>query len=74
MRTIEAQADLTAEGWLTARVATDLPPGKHQVVNVIDESAPSPPPRQPLKFAAHPVGLLSDDFTFRREDIYDDDL
>jgi hypothetical protein len=74
MRTIETQADLTAEGWLTARVATDLPPGKHQVVIVIDESTPSTQPRQPLTFSAHPVGLLSDDFTFRREDIYDDDL
>lgn len=74
MRTIETQAELTAEGVLTARVATDIPPGKHQVVIVIDENGQDRRQAQPLRFAAHPVGLISDSFTFRREDIYDDDL
>jgi hypothetical protein len=28
--------------------------------------------RPPLRFSAYPVGLLSDAFTFRREDLYGD--
>lgn len=30
--------------------------------------------REPLRFSAYPVGLIADDFTFRREDLYDDDI
>ena len=74
MRTIETQAEITSGGILTARVATDLAPGQHQVVIVIDDEKRVASPRQPLRFAAHPVGLVSDDFTFRREDLYGDDL
>lgn len=28
--------------------------------------------REPLRFSAYPVGLVAEDFTFRREDLYDD--
>lgn len=31
------------------------------------------PAREPLRFSAYPVGLICDDFTFRREDLYDDE-
>jgi len=31
-------------------------------------------PKEPLRFSAYEVGLISDDFTFRREDLYDDDI
>lgn len=31
-----------------------------------------PPNREPLRFSAYQVGLIADDFTFRREDLYDD--
>ena len=74
MRAIETQAEITSGGVLTARVATDVEPGQHRVVIVIDDKALAASPRQPLQFAAHPVGLVSDDFTFRREDLYDDKL
>lgn len=30
--------------------------------------------REPLRFSAYRIGLISDDFTFRREDIYDDSI
>lgn len=30
--------------------------------------------REPLRFSAYPVGLVAEDFTFRREDLYDDDI
>ena len=74
MRTIETQAEITSGGVLTARVAADVEPGQHRVVIVIDDHPLAVSPRQPLQFAAHQVGLVSDDFTFRREDLYDDNL
>ncbi|MGH9938232.1 MAG: hypothetical protein ACREAM_18470, partial [Blastocatellia bacterium] len=30
--------------------------------------------REPLRFSAYQVGVISDDFTFRREDLYDDSI
>lgn len=35
---------------------------------------PQPGQKEPLRFSAYEVGLISDDFTFRREDLYDDDI
>lgn len=72
MRTIETQATLTPDGTLTARVPADIPPGEHQVVIVIDAQQVPPTEQEPLRFSAYPVGLVSDDITFRREDLYDD--
>lgn len=76
MRTIETQAEVSADGFLTAHILTDLPPGKRQVVIVIEESKgesdQSNRDRTPLRLGIHPVGLTSESFTFRREDIYDD--
>ena len=36
MRTIEATATVSPDGTLTVRVSTDVPPGEHRVVLVID--------------------------------------
>lgn len=38
------------------------------------ESAPVTVNPEPLRFSAYPVGLISDDFTFRREDLYGDTI
>ncbi len=40
----------------------------------IGETKEHSPMRVPLNFSAYPVGLIADDFTFRREDIYDDGI
>jgi hypothetical protein len=97
MRSIETLATLSADGTLTAKISTDIPPGDHQVIIVIDERSPlrihgfvadeiskrgrieendhhQVEVREPLRFSAYQVGLISDDFTFRREDLYDDDI
>ena len=72
MKTIETNATVTQDGKLTVPVPHDIPPGKHQVVVVIDEGQVAKEKRLPLKFSAYPVGLFSESFTFRREDLYDD--
>ncbi|MSS69911.1 MAG: hypothetical protein EXS64_00325 [Candidatus Latescibacteria bacterium] len=72
MRTVETTATVMADGTLTAQVPPDIPPGEHQVVLVIDEKSLTKKERLSLKFSAYPVGLISEDSTFRREDLYDD--
>lgn len=97
MRSIETLATLSADGTLTAKIPTDIPPGDHQVIIVIDERSAlridrfaadeisgrerieendhhQVEVREPLRFSAYQVGLISDDFTFRREDLYDDGI
>ncbi len=102
MRSIETLATLSSDGTLTAKITTDIPPGYHRVIIVIDERsalhdrlrsdrfiAPEISEderlekesdyhkvgvREPLHFSAYQVGPISDDFTFRREDLYDDDI
>lgn len=58
-----------ANGVLIMQLPPDVSPGEHQVVLVIDEPAIQTSDRLPLKFSAYPVGLASEDFTARREDL-----
>jgi len=73
MRTIEMTATITADGTLTLQVPSDIRPGDHQAVLVIDEQPMTREKRLPLKFSAYAVGLVSEGMTLRREDIYGDD-
>ena len=72
MRTVETVVSVMAGGTLTLQVPVDIPPGEHQAVLVIDEHPIPQKKRPPLKFSAYPVGLVSENFTFRREDLYGD--
>ena len=75
MRTIRTTATVTEEGTITVSVPPDIPAGKHQVVVVIEESLTETngdQQRAALDLTAYPVGLVSDDFTFHREDLYGD--
>ena len=72
MKTIETTALVTPEGTLTLQVPEDIPPGEHRIVVVIDERPISMKKQPPLKFSAYPVGLVAEDMTFRREDLYGD--
>jgi hypothetical protein len=75
MRTITVMATVTEDGTIIVPVPPDIPVGKHEVVVVIDEHPAEngiDQPRASLDLSAHPVGLLSADFTFRREDLYHD--
>jgi len=72
MKTIETTVLVTPEGTLTLQVPEDIPPGEHRIVVVIDEQPISKKQQPPLKFSAYPVGLVAEDMTFRREDLYGD--
>jgi hypothetical protein len=73
MKTIEVTVTITPDGKLTAPAPPDILPGEHRAVVVIEEKLVAKKERQPLKFSAYPVGLVSETMTFRREDIYGDD-
>jgi hypothetical protein len=73
MKAITTIATVTTDGKITLQLPSDIPPGEHQVVVVIDEKPLVEKPetkekRTPLKFSAYPVGLISETVTFRRED------
>jgi hypothetical protein len=70
MKTIETTATITPEGIVTVQVPPDILPGEYRVLLVIDEQPIVREKRPPLKFSAYPVGLVSEEMTFRREDIY----
>ncbi|WP_066381258.1 MULTISPECIES: hypothetical protein [unclassified Anabaena] len=78
MKSIETIATVSKDGKMTAQLPIDIAEGEHQVVIVIDEqslteTAENKPKRPPLKFSAYPVGLVSENLTFRREDLYGND-
>jgi hypothetical protein len=75
MRSLVVTAVVTPEHTVTVTVPSDIPPGPHQAVLVIEEQVQPPPQELPdfLHWPAHDVALVDPSFTFRREDIYGDD-
>ena len=73
MRAIEVTIKVSEDGAVELEVPADLLPGKHQALLVVEELSVSRPGREPLKLRAYPIGLVSENDTFRREDIYGDD-
>ncbi len=73
MKAIETTATVTTEGKITVQLPPDIPPGEHKIVLVIDEQSVANWERLPLKFSAYPVGLVKENFTFRREELYSND-
>jgi hypothetical protein len=72
VRTVETNIMITSDGHLSGEVPTDIPPGEHRAILVIDEKPIGTQERIPLEFTPYPLGLVSDSMTFRREDIYDE--
>ena len=72
MRTIETNIFVTPGGHLSGEVPTDIPPGEHRAVLVIDLNQVDDSNRRALEFNPYNLGLVSDEMTLRREDIYDD--
>lgn len=71
MKTIETNAVVTATGTLVIQLQTDIPPGTHPVVLVINPQDNQHNQRtQSFQFGRYAVGLVDNDFTFRREDLY----
>jgi hypothetical protein len=73
MRTIETTATITAEGTLTVQVPSDIPPGPHHVVVLIDDQPSLPETRQLHDFPIIHVGAWPTDLSLRREDMYGDE-
>jgi hypothetical protein len=80
MKTIELDADVTTEGTLTLNIKLppNIQPGKHRVVVIIEEApvksdAPTTESRPAFTFKALELPAYPPDYTFSREDIYDDD-
>ncbi len=73
MRTIETTATITPDGTLAAKVPSDIAPGQHRIVLVLDQAkddtvaAVSKPP---LEFRVSQWEGWPADSTFRREEIY----
>ncbi|MDF5732152.1 MAG: hypothetical protein PUP92_30150 [Rhizonema sp. PD38] len=75
MKTIETIATVTADGKITVQLPVDISSGEYRVVVLIDEKPllEIEEKQLPLKFSAYPVGLVSENVTFRREDLYAND-
>ncbi len=76
MRTIETTVTVTDDQQIIMTLPSDIMPGKHRVVLVIDET-PLPldvnPVKPPLKLNVGEWKNWSSECNFRRQDIYDDD-
>jgi hypothetical protein len=74
MHTIEATAVVTADHQLVVQspVPDDVVPGKHAVLVTIDPARQTRGNGMPFFRSSYPIGLTTEDVTFRREDIYED--
>jgi hypothetical protein len=73
MKTFETIAVVSPDHTVTLNVPPDIPVGEHRLVVVIEDYPGQGRARVPLSFSSYPVGLISDAFTFQREDLYGDD-
>ncbi len=73
MKTIETTIVVGTDRRLTVQLPPDITPGEHRVVLVLEQAAPIQRKSRPLRFSAYPVAPVSENMTFRREDLYDDD-
>ncbi|MDQ2809720.1 MAG: hypothetical protein M3Z04_22825 [Chloroflexota bacterium] len=73
MQTIQAIATVTDDGELTLQVPEGIAPGRHQVVLVIDEKPIQAQQRTLGEFPVLDFGPWPENFSLRREDLYDDD-
>ncbi len=73
MITIQTRVTVDAEGVGTLRLPVEMPPGEHAAVVVIDGNPLARKTPIMAGFPRHDVQVaLPADFTFRREDLYDD--
>jgi len=64
--------EVTEDGTLTISLATDLEPGPHRIVLVVDEVPDSKERREGLCFPVHDLGPWPEGLSLRREDMYDE--
>ena len=76
MRSIETTATVTPDGTLMAQMPSDIEPGQHRVVVVLEEATTEDRahgPQPSLGLQASAWSGFPADCTFRREDMYGDD-
>jgi hypothetical protein len=73
MRTIETTARVGDDRTLVLQLPSDVSPGEHRVVVMIEELPIPAVKPEPLRFSGYDVELIDPDFKFRREDLYGDD-
>jgi hypothetical protein len=73
MRAIETIAQVSEDRKLVVQLPSDVSPGEHRVVVLLEERPTAPRKREPLRFPGYDVGLIDPNFKFRREDLYGDD-
>ncbi|HBI42118.1 MAG TPA: hypothetical protein DDY78_04565 [Planctomycetales bacterium] len=72
MKTIETTGFVGTSGSLHLEVPTGLVSGTHRVVVIIDEAIEPEPERPPLNLPLLPAVAWPENFSLRREDMYDD--
>jgi hypothetical protein len=71
MRTLELIGQVENGGRLTVQLPSDIPPGEHQIVLVIDERPLTPSESRSLDdFPVDDYGPWPEGLSLRREDIY----
>jgi hypothetical protein len=71
MRTLELIGQVERDGRLTVQLPSDIPPGEHQIVLVIDERPITPSESCALDdFPVDDYGPWPEGLSLRREDMY----
>lgn len=71
MRTLELIGQVEPDGRLTVQLPSDIPPGEHQIVLVIDERPLTPSEARVLDdFPVDDYGPWPEGLSLRREDMY----
>ena len=70
MKTIETTVTVTEDGKMTIQVPSDIPPGEHHIVMVIEEQLATKHDRPSLNLPARDYGPWPERFSLRREDMY----
>ena len=71
MRTLELIGQVEHDGRLTVQLPSDILPGEHQIVLVIDERPLTPSESRPLDdFPVDDYGPWPEGLSLRREDMY----
>jgi len=78
MKTIETDVIVTQDGRIRIdlKLPTDVPPGRHRAVVVLDEWLAAPTSRVERSladFPVHDLGPWPEDLSLRRADLYGDD-
>lgn len=73
MKTIETSITVMDDGTFHIQGTATLLPGKYLALLVIEEHMTPSLKRSSLRFSDYPFGLISQDVTFRREELYYDD-